>query len=94
MSDNALNNQACSTGSKHHQGPWVLALLDFGPEAVLSLPVLNELTGFDLVLGILLLLVGLILSITTDVSQESIVGDGTENGDGVKLAGAPEEERE
>lgn len=91
---NTLNDQACGTGPKHRQGPWVAALLDLGPEAVLCLLIFRELAGLDRVLGIFLLLVCLILRITTHVSQEGVVGDGAEDGDGVELAGTPQEERE
>ena len=95
MPDNALSGQTCGTCSKNRQGPRVGTLLDLGPEAVLALLVLGELPGLSRVgLGILLLLVGLVLRIATNVSKEGIVGDGTEEGDRVKLSRAPEEERE
>ncbi|KUI55492.1 hypothetical protein VP1G_10755 [Cytospora mali] len=92
--DNALNDQACSTRSKYRQGPWIGALLNLGPEAVLAMLVRGEVAGLDRILGILLLLVGLVLRIAADVSQECIVGSRAEKGNGVEFARAPEEERE
>lgn len=92
--ENALSDHTCSTCSKHRQGPWVRALLNIRPEAVLGLLVLGELAGLGRVLGVFFLLVGLILSIASDISQEGIIGDGSEKGDGVELARAPKEERE
>lgn len=83
---------ACSDDS---QGPWVGSFLSLGPETVLSCLIFGELVGLDRVgLGVLLLLVGLVLSIATDVSQEYVVGGRCEESDGVELARSPEEEGE
>ena len=85
-------NDACSN---HCQGPWVGGFLRLGPETVLSRLVLGEVVGFEWIgLGVLLLLVGLVLSITADVSQECIVGGRSKERDWVELARSPEEERE
>lgn len=81
--------------SNYSQGPRVGSFLGPGPEAVLSRLVFGEFVGLGRVgLGVLLLLVGLVLSIATDVSQECVVGGWCEEGDGMELARSPEEERE
>lgn len=85
-------NGACSNDG---QSPWVGNFLNLGPETILGCLVLGKLVGLERVgLGILLLLIGLVLSIATDVSQECVVGGRCEEGDGVELARTPEEERE
>lgn len=95
MAHNPLSSETNGACSNNSQSPWVGSLLSLGPEAVLSCLVLGELVGLERVgLGVLLLLVGLGLSIATDVSKEGIVGGRCEESDGVELARSPEEERE
>lgn len=77
------------------QSPWVGGFLSLGPEAVLGCLVLGELVGLERVaLGVLLLLVCLILSIATDISQECVVGCRCKESDRMKLARSPQEKRE
>lgn len=92
MPHSPFSSEADGACSNHCQSPWVGGFLSLGPEAVLGRLVLGELVSLERIgLGVLLLLVGLVLSITTDVSQERIVGSRGEESDWVQLARAPEE---
>lgn len=95
MPHSPLSGETHSTCSNDRQSPRVGGFLGLGPEAVLGCLVLGEFVGLDRVgLGVLLLLVCLVLSVATDVPQECVVGCRGEEGDGMKLARSPQEERE
>lgn len=95
MAHSPFSSETHGACSNDCQSPWVGSFLGLGPETVLSCLVLGELVGLDRVgLGVLLLLVGLVLSIATDVSQEGVVGGRCEESDGMELARSPEEEGE
>lgn len=95
MPHSPFSSEANGACSNHCQSPRVGGFLGLRPEAVLGRLVLGELVSLERVgLGVLLLLVGLVLSITTDVSQERIVGSRGKESDWVQLARSPEEERE
>lgn len=95
MPHSSFSSETDGACSNDCQSPRVGGFLSLGPEAVLVCLVLGELIGLHRVgLGILLLLVGLALSIATDVSQECVVGSRREESDGMELARSPEEKRE
>lgn len=95
MPHSPLSNETDGACSNDRQSPRVGGFLGLRPEAVLGCLVLGELVGLGRVgLGVLLLLVCLVLSIATDVSQECVVGGRGEESDGMDLARPPEEERE
>lgn len=95
MAHSPFSSEAHSACSNDCQSPRVGSFLSLGPETVLSCLVLGELVGLGRVgLGVLLLLVGLILTIATDVSQEGVVGGRREESDGMELARSPEEQGE
>lgn len=95
MPHSSLSSETDGACSNNCQSPRVGGFLSLGPEAILGSLVLSELVGLRRVgLGILLLLVGLVLSIATDVSQECVVGSWREESDGMELARSPEEKRE
>jgi hypothetical protein len=90
-----FSSKANSACPNHCKGPRVGGFLSLGPEAVLGCLVLGKLVSLQWIgLGVLLLLVGLVLSITADVSQECVVGGRSEESDRVELARSPEEKRE
>lgn len=92
---NSLQSQARGTDSKHGKSPRVGSFLDLGPETVLGLLILGEFLGLNGAgLCVSLCLGGFILSITTDVAQEGVVGKWAKKDEWVKFAGTPEEERE
>lgn len=95
MPHSPFSSEANGACSDHCQSPWVGGFLSLGPEAVLGCLVLGELVSLERVgLGVLFLLVGLVLSIATDVSQERVVCSRSEESDWVQLARSPEEKRE
>lgn len=95
MPHNPFGRETNGASPNHCQRPWVGGFLNLGPEAVLVYPILGELFGLERIgLCVLLLLVGLVLSITANVSQECVVGGGSKKSDGMELARSPEEERE
>lgn len=91
-----LNNYTQGTYTKHSPQPLILAkLLDTGPEAVLVLTELFELSKL-LRLGcrVPTLLVLALLCISAEVSQEGVVGDGAEEFDWGEHVGAVEHDDE
>lgn len=91
----SLKNNTSDTNTQHGKRPAVSQLLQFGPEAVLLLAILFKLLRLDsIVLGVSLGLTLFVLPITTDITQEYVVGDWTKSSDRMEDTGAEEKNRE
>lgn len=95
MPHDALQRQSSCTQTQDRQRPGVRSLLGARPEAVLGLLVLGKLLGLGRVgLGVPRLLVLLQLRIASNVAQEGVVGNRSQQHKWVELARSPEEQRE
>lgn len=93
--DASLEDDATCSSSKDRPGPLVLELLQARPETVFLALVLLELLVLERVLlGIALLLTGLVLLVTTDESEEDVVGNRSKDRNRVKDAGTVEKNGE